>query len=374
MATVVVGGALANKVGSGGEAWVRMSWVRGLQQLGHDVWFVEQLADSDDPAAPATDWFRSNVAWFGHEQRSVLLAGDTSVAGPTLDELLSVAAGAVLVNISGHVDHPRLFGAFRRRVLVDIDPGFTQFWHADRNPGARVDGHDVCFTIGELIGTPGCHVPTSGVEWLPVRQPVVLGDWPVTMALRHDRFTTIGNWRGPYGSIEFGGQTFGLKVHEFRRFWDLPARAPGTFELALAIHDGDDADRHQLERRHWVVSDPVAASAGAERFRTYVQQSSAEFSVAQGVYVGTRCGWFSDRTVRYLASGRPALVQDTGFSDILPTGLGLVAFTTFDEAVAGAEDIVARYDEHAAAARQLAANWFAAERILPAFCEQSGIA
>lgn len=373
MATVVVGGALANKAGSGGEAWVRMSWVRGLQQLGHDVWFVEQLADAYDPAGPEAEWFRSNVAWFGCESRSVLLAGDTSVAGPALDDLLAAAADAVLVNISGHVDLPRLFDAFRRRVLVDIDPGFTQFWHADGNPGARVEGHDDHFTIGELIGTPDCAVPTGGIEWQHVRQPVVLDDWPVTPAPQPDRFTTIGNWRGPYGSIEVGGQTFGLKVHEFRKFWDLPTRAQGTFELALAIHPGDEADRAQLDDRGWVVTDPVAASAGAERFRTYVQQSSAEFSVAQGVYVATRCGWFSDRTVRYLASGRPALVQDTGFSDVLPTGLGLVAFTTLDEAVAGAEDIVARYDDHAATARRIAADHFAAERVLPTFCAQAAI-
>jgi hypothetical protein len=201
----------------------------------------------------------------------------------------------------------------------------------------------------------------------------VLDDWPVTPPPQRDRFTTIGNWRGPYGSIEVGGQVFGLKVHEFRKFWDLPTKARGSFELALSIHPGDEADRQQLEDRGWVLADPVAASAGAERFRTYVQRSSAEFSVAQGVYVGTRCGWFSDRTVRYLAAGRPALVQDTGFSEILPTGLGLVAFTTLDEAVAGAEDIVARYDDHAAAAREIAADWFAAERVLPAFCEQARI-
>ena len=373
MATVVVGGALANKAGSGGEAWVRMSWVRGLMRLGHDVWFIEQLADSYDPAGPEAGWFRSNVAWFGHEARSVLLANGTSVTGPALDDLLDAAPDAVLVNISGHVDHPRLFDAFRRRVLVDIDPGFTQFWHADGSPGARVDGHDDCFTIGELIGTPGCPVPTGGIEWRHVRQPVVLDDWPVTPPPQRDRFTTIGNWRGPYGSIEFGGQVFGLKVHEFRKFWDLPTKAPGSFELALSIHPGDEADRQQLEDREWVLADPVAASAGAERFRTYVQRSSAEFSVAQGVYVGTRCGWFSDRTVRYLAAGRPALVQDTGFSEILPTGIGLVAFTTLDEAIAGAEDIVARYDDHAAAAREIAADWFAAERVLPAFCEQARI-
>jgi hypothetical protein len=373
MSTVVVGGALANKAGSGGEAWVRMSWVRGLQQLGHDVWLVEQLADGIEPDGAAADWFRATVSWFGHDGRSSLLAGDDCVAGPPLDELMAVAADAVLVNISGHLDHPRLFRSFRRRIFVDIDPGFTQFWHAAGDPGAKLEGHDLFFTIGELIGTSTCNVPTGGLHWRPIRQPVVLEDWPVVAPPHRDRFTTVASWRGPYGVIEHDGRSYGLKVHEFRKFWDLPLRSRHRFEIALAIHPGDDADRSSLVERQWLLREPAGAAGSAEQFRTYVAGSSAEFSVAQGVYVDTRCGWFSDRTVRYLAAGRPALVQDTGFSDILPTGRGLLTFTTLDEAVAGADDIVRDHDEHAAAARRIAAEWVAAERILPRFCEEAGI-
>jgi len=207
-----------------------------------------------------------------------------------------------------------------------------------------------------------------------VRQPVVLDDWPVTEAGSQDRFTTVGSWRGPYGAIEHDGQTYGLKVHEFRRFWDLPRYSPYRYEIALAIHPGDDADRRALLERGWTLTDPEVAAGGTDPFRDYVQGSAAEFSVAQGVYVGTRCGWFSDRTVRYLASGRPALVQDTGFGEVLPTGLGLVPFATIEEAITRADGIVDRYAEHSAAARQIAERYFAAEVVLDRFCDEAGIA
>ena len=371
MTTVVVAGALANKPGSAGEAWVRLSWIRGLQSLGLDVRFVEELHGPVD--GPGPDWFRSVIDRFGLAERATLLAGDEAIAGPSPAELLSVAPEATLVNISGHLEPSELFRAFRRRVLVDIDPGFTQFWHVAGEPGARVDGHDVCFTIGELIGTPECPIPTGGIEWLPVRQPVVLDDWPLTGDATTDRFTTVGSWRGPYGRVEHEGRSYGLKVHEFRKFMELPERSPHTFELALNIHPGDRADQDALLSHGWRLEEPAGVAGDPDAFRSYLQGSGAEFSVAQGIYVETACGWFSDRSVRYLASGRPVLVQDTGFSRTLPVGEGVVPFRTLDDAVAGANDIAARHAEHSAAARRVAERCFSAERVLPRFCEQAGI-
>ena len=370
MTSVVVAGALANKPGSAGEAWVRMSWVRGLERLGLDAWFVEEITEADESAV---DWFRSVSARFMAPERVALIAGGETVAGPSLDELREVARESTLVNISGHLALPQLFNSFRRRVMLDIDPGFTQFWHAQGLPGARVEGHDLHFTIGERIGCPDCPIPTSGVDWRPVRQPVVLDDWPVVEPGDADRFTTVGSWRPPFGPIEHDGRRYGLKHHEFRRFIELPVRSPHEFELALDIHPADDADRRGLEQHGWHLVDPRRVADDLDAFRAYVQGSTAEFSVAQGVYVETACGWFSDRSVRYLASGRPVLVQDTGFARILPAGLGLVAFRTLEEAVAGADDIVARYPEHATAARRIAENCFAAERVLARFCEEAGI-
>ena len=229
------------------------------------------------------------------------------------------------------------------------------------------------FTIGELIGTPGCSIPTGGIEWLPVRQPVVLEDWPVTPAADHDRFTTVGGWRGPFGPIEHEGRRYGLKLHEFRKMIELPRRSPQRFELALSIDPADAADRERLLECGWDLVDPAVAAGSPDAFRAYVQGSGAEFSVAQGIYVDTACGWFSDRTVRYLASGKPALVQETGFSETLGSGEGLLSFANIAQASAGAAAIVERYAEHAAAARRLAEQHFDSDRILAWFCERAGI-
>jgi hypothetical protein len=371
--TVVVAGALANKPGQAGEAWVKLSWIRGLQRLGMDVWFVEQLAEPMARDERAADWFRSVTERFDLAGRAALLLEEESLAGPSSEELLEVASQATLVNISGHLTLPRLFEAFRRRALVDIDPGFTQFWHEAGLAGANVAGHDVYFTIGELIGTEGCPIPTAGIEWIPVRQPVVLEDWPLVEDGDADRFTTVATWRGPYGPVEVGGRTYGLKVHEFRKFVDLPRRSPQTFEIALDIHPGDDRDLNGLRERGWSVVDPQRVAGDPDALRSYVQGSGAEFSAAQGMYVDTACGWFSDRTVRYLASGKPAVVQETGFSRLLPAGTGLIGFGTLDEAVEAVADIGARYAEHAAAARRIAEECFDSDRVLPRFCEQAGI-
>jgi hypothetical protein len=177
MTSVVVAGALANKAGSSGEAWVRMSWVRGFERLGLDVRFVEELSsESWDPAA--VRWFDAVTGRFDLQDRSTLLLAGEAISGSPIEDLIALAPETTLVNISGHLTLPALLRGFRRRVFVDIDPGFTQFWHAQGLPGARVGGHDLHFTIGELIGTPGCPIPTGGIDWHTVRPPVVLDDWP----------------------------------------------------------------------------------------------------------------------------------------------------------------------------------------------------
>jgi hypothetical protein len=346
-----------------------MSWVRGLQQLGFDVWFVEQ---ADDPTSEQLAYFDRTIAEFGLGERAVLLTAHGPLRGVGLESLVEVAREAALVNISGHVDAPVLFPQFRRRVYVDIDPGFTQSWYSDGVGGHRLAGHDVFATIGEGIGRAGCPIATCGVEWIHVRQPVVLDDWPQIPATAFDRFTTVATWRGPFGPVTIDGETFGSKVREFRRFLEMPSTGH-RFELALAIDPGDAADRVALERAGWDLVDPRHVADSPSAFRQYVQGSGAEFSVAQGVYVHTRSGWFSDRSVRYLASGKPALVQATGFELSLPTGTGLLAFGTLAEAFAGADDVARRYDEHAAAARAIAVAHFDAAIVLARFCEQCGI-
>lgn len=374
-----VAGALANKPGNGGEAWVRLSWIRGLERLGWRVVFVEQVASAactDGRGAPAPweasenrRFFDRVVADFGLSgSAAVIVDGGRVVHGMSRDEILDRAPSArLLLNVSGHLDWEPLFSRLRNRVYLDIDPGFTQFWQAQGTGGSRLEGHEEYFTVGLNVGAADCRIPTCGIRWRHVVPPVVLDDWPVATATNGsptDRFTTVASWRGPFGPITHDGQTFGLKVHEFRKVLDLPARTGLPFEMALAIHPGDVADRDKLLAAGWHLADPATVAADPHAFRDYVSGSHAEFSVAQGVYVDTASGWVSDRTVRYLAAGRPALVQDTGFSRHLPTGTGLVTFRTPAEAAAGAADIVARYAEHRAAARAIAERHFDSDRVI----------
>jgi hypothetical protein len=360
-----------------------MSWARGLQRLGFDVVFVEQLSSAhcvdvhggrvDVDASENLEYFNRVTRMFNLQDHAALVLDDGAGArGMGIRDLLDrVEDAELLVNISGHLTWPELLRRCRRKAFVDLDPGFTQLWHASGDSGARLAGHDCYFTVGENIGTPRCSIPTAGLRWQPVRQPVVLDDWPVTATDSPDRFTTVASWRGAYGPVAHDGMTLGPKAHEFRRFAPLPLRSPQTFEIALDIHPADARDLANLIEHGWHVVDPKQSAGDPEAFRRYVQTSGAECSVAQGVYVHTQSGWFSDRTVRYLASGKPALVQDTGFSRRYLAGDGLVPFTTIDEAGQGAARIARDYEAHAKAAREIAETWFDSNIVLNEFLDRS---
>jgi hypothetical protein len=377
MTTVVVAGALANKPANGGEAWVRLSWLLGLRRLGYDVCFVEQLSpeacvDTNGVPTPVARsnnlaFFRAVVDRFGLSSTSSLIYDDgAQVFGMAADELLAWAESAVaLFNISGHLNYEPLMRRFTRKIYVDLDPGFTQYWHASGKP-LGIENHDEHLTVGGNVGTDACPIPTRGIRWHPVRPPVVLDEWTPDSDGVAGRFTTVGGWRGAFGPITWDGRTFGLKVHEFRKFAELPRRAPGTFEIGLDIHPADAKDKAMLEGHGWRLVDPGHVAADPDAFRAFVQASGAEFSVAQGIYVETNSGWFSDRTVSYLAAGRPALVQDTGFSRTLPTGEGLLCFTTMEEAIAGARELLGAYERHSRAARALAKTFFDSDVVLGA--------
>jgi hypothetical protein len=374
MPVVIVAGALANKPGNAGGAWERLSWVVGLRRLGCDVYFVEQV-DSAACGGERRAWFRAVTGWFGVVDRSSLVTGAGQCEGLSWSHLLDVAAAAdLLVNLSGQLTLAPILDRVRRTAYVDVDPGYTQIWHADPATPFAVARHDFYFTIGENIGSPDCPIPTGGLDWRPIRQPVVLADWPVTGTDDPGRFTTVASWRGAFGPVSHAGQTYGLKVHEFRKVIDLPRRSPHKFEIALDIHPADAKDRDALVEHGWRLVDPAAVAADPDAFRRYVQSSGAEFSVSQGVYAGTNSGWFSDRTVRYLASGKPVLVQDTGFGRHLPVGEGLLAFRTVDEAVAGADVIVRDYDRHCRAARAIAERFFDSDKVLTRLLREVGVA
>jgi hypothetical protein len=364
---------------------VRLNWILGFRKLGWTVFFVEEIRREHcvDCRGVVTPFEHSvNLAYFARvteqfglsRNAALIYENGAQIHGATHAELTDVASAAdLLVNISGHLTFPPVMRRLRRKAYLDIDPGFTQFWQLAGQAGARLEHHDVYFTIAENIGRPDCAIPTGTIQWCPTRQPVVLDEWPVSTTAVGDRFTTIASWRGPYGPVQHDGTTFGLKAHAFREFIELPERFGDTFEIALDIHPADSRDLDLLRNHGWLVVDPKVVAPDPPAFRKYIQTSKAEFSIAQGIYVDTHSGWVSDRTVRYLASGKPALVQDTRFGRTYPVGQGLIPFRTLDEAVAGAKEIARNYEHHCRAARAVAEQYFDSDRVLGRFLEEAGV-
>lgn len=388
MAIAIVGGALANKPHNGGEAWVRLSWTLGLRRLGFDAYLVEQLASEDcvdaagDPAGFATSanraWFESVVADFGLEGRAALLCdGGSESAGLGPGEVVELAAEAdVLFNLSGNLSLEPLLGGPRVSAYVDLDPGFTQAWHADAAVPFSIPAHDRYVSVGLNVGRPGCPIPDCGLAWISTLPPVLREEWtPRQPPPGPPRFTTVARWRNSFGPPRIGGRQMGLKHHQFRRFAELPERVgDAEFEVALDIDPGDVADLEALLELGWRVVAPREAAGTPRRFREYVAASAAEFSVAQGAYAEAGSGWFSDRAAAYLASGRPALGQDTGIGAALRADAGFVAFSSLEEAVRGAERIVADYEEQSEAAAALARERLDSDLVLGRLLDEIGVA
>jgi len=373
----IVAGPLAAKPGNAGGGWERFSWAAGLRRLGFDVLFVEESVGV--PSAAALDWFDDCTRFFGFEHQAAIVDRESDWShGRSRDDLRrSATASDLLVNLSGNLTVPELVEPVGTTAYIDVDPGFTQIWHADPSTPYAVPRHDHYFTIGENIGSPGCPIPTGGLPWKPTRQPLLLDLWPLASSPNGfpstaRRFTTIASWRCGFGAVAWEGTTYGLKLHEFRKVFHMPERVGAEFEIALEIHEGDRRDREALTSHGWRIVPPATTVGTPRSFQRYVQDSSAEFSVAQGVYAHARSGWFSDRSTRYLASGRPVLVQDTGLVTI-PCGEGIVTFRTPDEAAAGAEDILSRYAQHSAAARDLAITHFDSDSVLSRLLADVGL-
>jgi hypothetical protein len=386
VALAIVAGALANKPLSGGEAWVRLSWVLGLRRLGFEVYFAEEIAGAGcrDAAGEPTGfresvnrrYFEQVVADFGLAGRAGLLCdGGEDGAGLGLAELEAVAAEAeLLVNISGHLSIESLLRAPRARLYLDLDPGFTQAWHADPAVEFELVGHDHYATVGLNVGGERSPIPSGGIEWLPTLPPVVLEQWPAAAVPSSPlRLTTVASWRAPFGAPLLTGRQTSLKHHQFRRFLELPERVGAELELALDIHPGDAADLEALRSHGWRIVDPHEVAASPTLFRDYLAGSGAEFSVAQGIYAEAVSGWFSDRSAAYLASGRPVLVQDTGIGERLPAGEGLLTFASFEQAVQGVERIAADPAGHSAAARELAIRQLDSDLVIGDLLARIGI-
>lgn len=355
--------------GRGGHATHVLQVLEGLRRLGHDVLFLEFL---DEPPSPGTA--AAFVSTLG-KRRGALLDATTgeSFAGLSRAAVHAFAERAdAVISLAAHYRREPwpLLEAVRPRILIEQDPGYTHLWAADGDPLEIFGEHDMHFTVGANVGTDRSQIPTCGIAWHPMWPPVVLDWWAGEASLARDRFTTVGTWRD-YGYVELDGNVFGPKVEEFTKFIELPRLSGEQLELTLAI-DPDDPDRELLLSHGWRLEQPALVDTQA-RFHSYVTGSLAEFSCAKGGYVGTRSGWFSDRSACYLAAGRPVVLQATGFEDLLPVGDGAFAVRNVDEAAAAIAEIRGDYARHARVARELAHEFFDAERLLAAMLEQSGL-
>ena len=388
--TVLVTGLMAQHPLLGGMTWHYLNYVLGLVELGHDVWYIEDSGEWPyklDGGLTGDDFLPSscdaNVEYLGAVMSSHGL-GDrwayrcpidgewSGLSGESVRRL--VRRADVVLNVSGSLARPEDYRAASRLVYIDTDPVFTQINLQRNDPGVTkaVLAHDVHFSFGELIAS---RFPDSCVKWRPTRQPVALEAWPAhPVDEARGAYTTIMNWSS-YAPVEFEGASYGQKDVEFARFLSLPKESGMAFVVAMrgtskGSLPGSDDDRSPaelssvLEQAGWHVVDAVDACAGAARYQSFINGSRAEWSVAKQAYVRARSGWFSDRSACYLAAGRPVIVQDTGFSELLPVGEGLLCFNDFAEAVAALEAVEADLGRHAKAARALAAEYFDARRVL----------
>lgn len=382
MRIIVTG--LVGQYAFGGVAWDYLQYVEGFRQLGHEVFYLEDTEMW--PYDPVNDTIGAdcsyNVRYLSDVMNRFGLAGrwiyrnapDASYHGVSEAEAKEFCASAdVFFNVSGCGWLRPEYLRIPKKIFLDSDPMFTQvaLVSGKQDVVERIHAHDFHFTFAENIDAQDCRIPTAGLEWIPTRQPVVL-DWfppPTSDVGARDVFTTVMNWVS-YKPCEYEGENWGQKDVEFLKFVDLPARTTQKFEIAMGMGPGMTRPTEMLRAKGWEIVEPSERLPDPWTYRDYLRTSKGEWSVAKEGYVKSRSGWFSCRSACYLALGRPCVLQDTGWSNVYPTGDGLFAFDTIEEAVAGIEEINADYAHHSTEARALAETMFDARKVLGEMLEQ----
>jgi hypothetical protein len=357
----------------GGNLWVYLHWALGLRALGCRVIWLEVL----DPGRPlqATKGniaaLRERLDRYGLAESLALVSADGvplpgDLAATALD--LDAAAEADLLINLWHSLPAAVVGRFRRSALIDIDPGLLQVWMTLGS--VRVAPHDLYFTIGETVGTPAARFPDCGLRWLYTPPPVFLPEWPPIPLRAPGPYTTVAHWWG--GTFEFDGVTYcDEKRVAFLEYLDLPARTSVKLELAVCLGEHYEEYRRLMEPKGWRLREAWDVSSTPEDYRTYILLSRGEFSCAKPSTVALETAWVSDRTLCYLASGRPAIVQHTGPSRILPDAHGLFRFRSLDEAARALAAAEADYGRHCRLARALIEEHFDARRVVGRVLERA---
>ncbi|HKO38090.1 MAG TPA: glycosyltransferase family 2 protein [Solirubrobacterales bacterium] len=370
-----------------GVVWQNLHYLLGFERLGFEVYYVETHARTpsmlmsdrrDDSSALAAEFIASVMRRFGLADRWAFRAlhDDRRCYGMSelrLERLYGEAE--LLINLHGGTQPLPELASTGRLVYLETDPVQMQLELAHGLPETLdfLEPHAAFFSFAENWGNPDCRLPASErFRFHPTRQPVVLDLWPDRSPQPADLYTTVGNWRQDWREVSFEGERYTWsKHHEFLKYLDLPRRTGLGFELALSSCTAED--REMLAERGWGVRDGLAVSTGIDRYRDFIGASRGEFTVAKDQNVRLRTGWFSDRGVTYLASGRPVVNQDTGFGSVLPTGEGLFSFDSPDSAAEALVAIEADYSRHAAAAREIAREHFDHEVVLGRMLEDLGV-
>jgi hypothetical protein len=369
----------------GGIAWQAMQYVLGLERLGYEVWYVEDGgANPYDPRANSVvmecDY---NVAYVRRMMERYGLGGRWSYWDAINDVYHGLSREQVralyreadaLINLCGATRLREEHMACPVRLMIDTDPVYEQIKYAQADPAARayLDAHTHFFTYGENLGAPDCPVPLSGLPWRPTRPPVVLSQWPAAEG-EPRCFSSIATWENKGKNIEFGGNTYVWSKHvNFLRFIDLPKDAADQC-FTLALMTVSDAVSEEVASHGWRVVDPRPISADMTSYREFIAGSRGEFTVAKDIYVRPNSGWFSDRSVCYLASGRPVVTMKTGFDKFYPAGEGLFQFLTLEEALEAFRAIDRDYARHARAARGVAEEFFGSDRVLSGMMSAAGL-
>ncbi|MUG98011.1 glycosyltransferase family 1 protein [Scytonema sp. UIC 10036] len=361
----------------GGNAWSDLQYLLGLRSLGHNVFYLEECGseswvynwESEQLTTELdypTNYVKNCLEPLGFENQWIYRAGDRSV-GMEVDAFRDICSQADLMIVRGSPISlwREEYKLPKRRIYIDADPGFTQINIAcgHRELINTIEHCDRLFTIGQRIGAGDCLIPTIGKHWLKTLPPVALSYWPVTENDNSIHFSSIMQWHS-YREVVYEGVTYGNKDKEFLKFIDLPQLTKQPFRIALS-----GGFPNELSQYGWEVLPGWIASFTPDSYQKFVQESRAEFGVAKQGYVATKGGWFSDRSVCYLASGKPVLVQDTGLRDWLPIGEGILTFCDQKEALKGTETINADCERHQYAARQLAEEYFNSDKVLSSLLE-----
>ena len=384
MRAVVTGMVVTYPVG--GVAWDYLQYALGLEQLGFEVYYLEDTGkpvyhverrDYVEDCSYGVPFLQKSLAALSPKlaERWHFRNLDGQTFGLDADTMADIVAGSDLfLNVSGGTLLRDAWMTCRNKVLIETDPGwnhFVNFPNADAKPGWLGShgwrAHDHFFSYAERIGRPDCLLPSLGIDWRSTRPPVVLDLW--RPAPPGEAWTTVMTWDNFRQPIEGDGRIYGTKELEFTQIESLPRQVTARLEVAA----GGKPPRDRWQELGWSVIDSHAVSTTPDAYRDYIQQSRGEFSVAKNVYVATRCGWFSCRSVCYLASGRPVVVQDTGFSERIPTGEGLLAFTDAKSAASALESVERDYERHQPAARELARTHFSSEVVLGGLLDRIGL-